>query len=179
VLGRARALCCWMVLIVGTASAQAPAAVGGVAAPPLRELQKTSQEWRAIFAAIPQLAAYARDFTPLGAAATREALRASRNRAGMAAWTFVDGPFWWLPEGGKGLWIVTGAASGRVVIAVLEPGEKPKHLASAVLVEPSAALAVGYSASEPKRLLFTTCYGGAGLSGAIDVDAGGVEFSYR
>ena len=158
-----------------------PAAMPAPAALPVHELRKTPEEWHALLAGIPQLASFAEGFTPLGASATREALQRSRNRAGMAAWSFVDGPFSWQPAGGeRSYWIVSGAQGNRLLIAVLEPGPTPKYLASAILLEPPAALAIGFSASEPRQLLFTTCFGCAGQGGSIQLDpAGKPKFVYR
>ena len=75
---------------------------------------------------------------------------------------------------------MTGSAGPRVVIAVFEAGDEPKHLASAVLLESEPALAIGWSTSEPNRLLWTTCYGCRGLGGSIDLASdGSVAFVYR
>ena len=171
-------LWCWVLLVAAGAAAAPPPPA---AAPsPVRELRKSVEEWRALLAAIPPLSSFAAGFSPLGAAATREALQRGRNRAGMSEWSFVDGPFSWQPSPERIYWIVSGAQGNRLLIAVLEPGPTPKYLASTILVEPTAALAIGFSASEPRQLLFTTCYGCAGQGGSIQLDqAGKPKFVYR
>jgi hypothetical protein len=173
-------LWCGVLLVAAGVGAEPPPPAAAPAPLPIRELRKSAEEWRALLAGIPALSSFATGFTPLHAAATREALQRGRNRAGMAAWSFVDGPFSWQPTAERSYWIVSGAQGNRLLIAVLEPGPTPKYLASAILIEPAAALAIGFSASEPRQLLFTTCFGCAGQGGSIQLDqAGKPKFVYR
>lgn len=144
-------------------------------------LERSDEDWRTILARIPQLAPYASEFSRLPPTAAKTALeRGGRTRETVTTWSFLDGPFEWKPNAKQTFWIVTGSAGSRVVIAVFEPGATPRHLASAVLLEPDPALAIGWSASEPNRLLWTTCYGCRGLGGSIDLASdGNVAFVYR
>jgi hypothetical protein len=130
---------------------------------------------------VPQLVLYSSSFSIFSPTSTKTALeRGGRTRESVTSWSFVDGPFEWKPNPKRALWVVTGSAGPRVVIAVFEPGEKPKHLASTVLLESEPALAIGWSSSEPSRLLWTTCYGCQGLGGSIDLSSDGrVAFVYR
>jgi hypothetical protein len=144
-------------------------------------ISRTSAQWRELVASVPQLALYSTEFAVFTPNATKVALeRGGRTRENVTTWRFVDGPFEWRPSANKTLWVVTGSAGPRVLIAVFEPGEKPKHLASTVLLEPEPALAIGWSTSEPNRLLWTTCYACQGLGGSIELNpAGRVAFVYR
>lgn len=140
----------------------------------VKTLRRTTAEWASVLATLPELSPLAAQFAPLPLSATQTALdRGGRNRSTASAWSFVDGAFSWSPRPNRTFWIVTGTAGPRVVIAVLEPGEKPKHLASAVLLEAHPALAVGVSASDPERVSWTTCYGCPGLGGSITLAADG------
>jgi hypothetical protein len=197
VSGTAAGACALLGFFAGSAVAGPPAAQSGGPQPKaalvatvaaasssaatISALSRTAAEWRALFAVIPPLAGVAAEFAFLPAKATTEALeRGGRTRETASTWTFVDRAFEWRPNAQRTLWIVSGAAGGRVVLAVLEPGAEPKHLASSVLLESDPALAIGYSASEPNRLLWTTCYGCPGLGGSIELGANGkVVISYR
>lgn len=148
---------------------------------PVRPLVRDLNEWRRLLSTVPKVALYASEFAPLPSSATKTAIeRSGRTRESITTWTFVDGPFEWKPNAKHSFWVVSGTAGPRVVIAVFEPGAQPRHLASTVLLEPDPALAIGWSASEPNRLLWTTCYGCQGLGGSIDLNADGqVSFVYR
>jgi hypothetical protein len=149
--------------------------------PLVRALARDVGEWARLLSTVPQLALYAGEFSIFPASAAKTAIeRGGRTRDAITTWTFVDGPFEWMPSSANKFWVVAGAAGPRVVIAVFEPGDKPKHVASTVLLEPEPALAIGWSASEPNRLLWTTCYGCQGLGGSIEASAAGrVAFVYR
>lgn len=163
------------------ASPAQPVSVTSHPTSPARPLERDTADWRAVLARVPPLAPYAAEFASFTPAATKTALeRGGRTRDTVATWSFVDGPFEWKPNAKHRFWIVSGYAGARVVITVLEPGDAPRHLASAVLLEPEPALAIGWSASEPNRLLWTTCYGCRGLGGSIDLASdGSVAFVYR
>jgi hypothetical protein len=148
---------------------------------PPHVLEQSNSEWRQVLARVPQLAPYAAEFASFAPTATKTALeRGGRTRDSVATWSFVDGPFEWKPNAKQRFWIVPGFSGPRVVIAVFSAGDEPEHLASAVLLEPEPALAVGWSTSEPNRLLWTTCYGCRGLGGSIDLASdGSIAFVYR
>lgn len=167
---------------VGGASNELALSATTTSSPPLaRALPREARDWRQLLGTVPQLAPYAGEFGVFPASAAKTALeRGGRTRETVTTWTFVAGPFEWKPNAGKTFWVVTGAAGPRVVIAIFEAGETPRHVASAVLLEPEPALAIGWSASEPTRLLWTTCYGCQGLGGSIDSSGDGrVAFVYR
>jgi len=168
-----------------TAAPAAPAAPQASTTRPLvRALAREVREWRQLLSTVPQLTLYASAFSLFPPTATKKAIeRGGHTRETVTTWTFVDGPFEWTPSGTKKFWVVTGSSGPRVVIAVFEAGDKPKHVASTVLLEPEPALAIGWSTSEPNRLLWTTCYGCQGLGGSIDAsdvsNTGRVAFVYR
>jgi hypothetical protein len=134
-----------------------------------------------VLATIPPLASFAADWKPLPSKATDDALeRGRRARSELSDLTFVEGAFEWAPRPDRRLWIVPGVAAGRIVIALLEPGDAPKHLASTALIEGKPALAIAIHANDPKQLLWTTCYGCAGHGGSIRLDENGrPAFQYR
>jgi hypothetical protein len=147
----------------------------------LRRLDPSALTWRAHLAALPELRLYAPSFTTFGPTATDDALaRGKRSRANIKNWQFVDGPFEWT-LGGQLLWIVSGKTERGALLSVLAPSSAgPQHLASTVITEPDAVIAIGLSTERPGELLWTTCYGCPGQSGSIELAADGRPvFVYR
>ena len=177
---RARALFAGLLLTAAGVHGQAsPAATSGNAT--VRPLTRSADELRSILGSIPQLSTWAPEWRPLPSRATDDALeRGHRTRTDLTGSTLVEGAFEWAPRADRKLWVIPGVAAGRIVIAVLEPGEVPKHLASTVLIESKPALAISTSTTDPKQLLWTTCYGCAGHGGSIRLDENGrPAFQYR
>ena len=159
-------------------AAAAPATGSGV-----RPLALDLDTLRKTLAAVPPLAALAADFVPFSAADADAALkRGGRSRDGISVWTFQPAAFAWSPRPGRELWVLSGRAGTRCLIAVLEPkGERAfAHVASLVLDEPEATVAIGYSDQYRDQLVWSTCYGCAGEGGTIrSREDGRIEFAYR
>jgi len=183
--------CAWLVSASGPLAAEPPpaaadsrtvttAAAAGSSA--LSALHKSEAEWRALLAAIPELAALAGAFAPFGPAATDDALtRGGRSRASASAWSFGDGPVEWRPSASQRFWIVVGASGPRALIAVLSADAlAPRHLASTVIAEAGVPIALGVNPAQPREVLWTTCYGCPGQGGAIQLGGSGrPSFVYR
>jgi hypothetical protein len=158
-----------------------PTAAAPLAQSARHALERSTPEWRADLAALPELRRYANSFATFGAAATDEALaRGKRNRSNIKAWEFVDGPFAWTVSG-RVLWIVAGKTEHGALLSVLAPSSAgPQHRCSTLIAEPDAVIAVGLSTERPNELLWTTCYGCPGQSGSIALAADGrPSFGYR
>jgi len=151
-----------------------PTAAVPVAQSTRRLLDRSSADWRADLAALPELRRYATSFASFGPEAIDEALaRGKRNRSNVKAWEFVDGPFAWM-VGSQVLWIVAGKTEHGALLSVLAPsGAGPQHRCSTLIAEPNAVIAVGLSTERPNELLWTTCYGCPGQSGSIELAADG------
>jgi hypothetical protein len=138
---------------------------------------------RTALAAVPALASLADEFVPFSDADTDAALRrGGRSRDGIAVWTFQPAAFGWSPRAGRNLWVLSGRAGARALIAVLEPQgqQRFEHVASLVLHEPEVTVAVGYSDQYRDQLVWSTCYGCAGEGGTIrSREDGRIEFAYR
>jgi hypothetical protein len=187
--------CAWLVSASGPLAAEPPpaaansrTATSAAAAPAsavvsaLSPLRRSEAEWRALLATIPELAALAAGFVPFGPAATDDALtRGGRSRASVSTWSFGDGPVEWRPSAGQRFWIVVGASGPRALIAVLSADPAaPRHLASTVIAEAGAPIALGVSPGQPREVLWTTCYGCAGQGGTIQLGGSGrPSFVYR
>jgi hypothetical protein len=173
----------------GTPNGDGAATEAGGAAPTaaegsgLRALSLDAVAMRAALAAVPALASLAAEFVPFSDADTDAALRrGGRSRASIAVWTFQPAAFAWSPRAGRELWVLSGRAGARALIAVLEPkGEQRfEHVASLVLQEPELTVAVGYSDQYRDQLVWSTCYGCAGEGGTIrSREDGRIEFAYR
>jgi hypothetical protein len=88
----------------------------------------------------------------------------------------VDGPFEWRVAG-QSLWIVSGRIERAAVLSVLSAGNHATlHLASLVVAEPHATIAIGLRPDHPQELLWTTCYGSPGHSGSIEFTKDGRPF---
>ena len=146
-----------------------------------RKLEYSTQDWRRLLGALPELSSPAKHFVTLDAATTDKALECGkRTRANVSAWSFVDGPFEWA-LGGQALWIVSGRIERGILLSVLSPSAQgPRHRASTIIAEPNAAIAIGLSTEHPQQLLWTTCYGSLGQSGSIELTKdGSPSFVYR
>jgi hypothetical protein len=129
------------------------------------------------------LAPLAAGFTPFTDADADAALRrGGRSRAGISVWTFQPSAFVWSPRAGRELWVLSGRSGSRALIAVLEPGsgDEDAHVASLVLQEPDATVAIGYNEQYRDQLVWSSCYGCAGEGGTIrSHEDGRIEFTYR
>jgi hypothetical protein len=78
--------------------------------------------------------------------------------------------------------VLAGSVAQGALISVLEPTPAGglRHVASLVLAEQDAPLAIAYDAARPTELLWTTCYGCPGEGGSIRLgDDGRPVFVYR
>jgi hypothetical protein len=131
---------------------------------------------------VPALAQYAADFVPFTNADVDAALkRGGRSRDGIALWRFQPSAFAWRPREGRELWVLSGRAGTRALIALLErKGTGFEHAASLLIDERDATVAIGYGEQHPEQLVWTTCHGCAGEGGTIrSRDDGRIEFVYR
>jgi hypothetical protein len=138
---------------------------------------------RKALAATPALARLADAFVPFGDADADAALRrGGHHRDHLQPWTVMPSAFGWSPAAGKQLWVLSGRTGPRALIALLEPLASGGFtlLASAIIEEPDATVAIGYSEKYPTQLVWSTCYGCAGEGGTIRFgDDGRVEITYR
>ncbi len=125
---------------------------------------------RKLLSGVPALAPLADDFTLFEAADTDAALRrGGRSQSSITVWAFQPSAFSWKPSPDRELWVLTGRSGKHALLAVFErrADGTTEHAASAIFDEPDATIAVGFGATTPGELLWTTCYACRGEGGAI------------
>jgi hypothetical protein len=145
-------------------------------------LPRDADKWRALLAQVPEVAAYAADFTPFtGKEADAALTRGQRSRSTITVWTIADAPFVWRPAPDRELWLCAGMSGDQSLVMVLErKGDDIAHAASTVIAEKDTSIALGYNPADPAELLWTTCYACPGQGGSIRVgDDGRPRFVYR
>ena len=131
----------------------------------------------------PVLAELAPQFELFTAADVDAALRrGGRSRESIHVWTFMPAAFSWNPRPGRELLVLSGRSGARALIAVLavKGDHAYQHVASLIVHEAEATLAVGFSDQYPDQLVWSSCYGCAGEGGTVRwLEDGRVEFGYR
>ncbi|MFK7988650.1 MAG: formylglycine-generating enzyme family protein [Sandaracinaceae bacterium] len=139
---------------------------------PFRELEHDQAAWRRYLAQIPELAQYADTFEPYGEEQALRALARGDATEEDLPWQLARGPFSWSPGPGEEVWLVTGRAGERTIIAAMYPltGGGVRHAASFVLDDEVAPVALLRTPNERREILWSTCWSCMGESGAIRFD---------
>jgi hypothetical protein len=150
-----------------------------IARPLLLELEAT----RKALASVPALAQLAESFVPFSEGDADAAMRrGGHSRDHVQPWTIMPPTFAWTPVPGKALWVLSGRAGSRAVVALLYAlgDDRFTHAASTIIEEADATIAIGSSEQYPKQLVWSTCYGCAGEGGTIRFgDDAHVAITYR
>jgi hypothetical protein len=167
----------------GDATAPSYPATTSNSAQGVRPLSLSQESIRKALASTEALAAFAADFTPFTTSDVEAALRkGKRSRQNISVWQIQPAAFAWSPVAGEELQVVTGRAKGQALLVLLYPlaDGNYAHAASTIVKEPEATFALGYSASTPDQLLWTTCYGCPAEGGTIRYEVDGrVTLSFR
>lgn len=141
--------------------------------PVFRAAELDDAALRAALAGIPELAAYAEDFTLHDAEDGDRALaRGNAVRDALAGWELAEGPFFWSPTAGDELLVFSGRSAGGTLIAALYRLSDGTYVHGGAFVLAGEDAPIAISRTPPSRgeLHWTACFGCAGESGVIRLD---------
>jgi hypothetical protein len=141
--------------------------------PALQALELDVDSLRAKLKSVPELAAYADTFTPIGRADVSRALaRGDRSESNITLWTLTPAVFAWAPMPGEEIVVVSGHVGDAVLLAALYPHEgRWLHGVSTLLLDKDSSIAIGFRSDEPTSLIWTSCWGCYGEGGRLSIGA--------
>lgn len=137
-----------------------------------RDLSLEPAREREILAGVPAVARFAPHFVAYDVEDGRRALARGGATEASTQWELAPGPFAWSPSPGEEVWVIAGRAGESALLVALYPMPDGsfEHAASFVFEGESAPIAVLRTRSSRSELLWTTCWGCMGESGAIRFD---------
>lgn len=142
-----------------------------IAARPMFEDRNMSgEEIQAVLRRVPELASFAETYRPLSPTEVEHALaRGNHLRGWLGEWQLVNRMLIWAPAPGEEAWIITGKTSTTSFVTALLPMPDGSFIdiGSFALRDESLPIALAYNPANPRELLFSTCWGCGGESGAI------------
>ncbi|HJL20292.1 MAG TPA: hypothetical protein RMH99_31790 [Sandaracinaceae bacterium LLY-WYZ-13_1] len=140
-----------------------------------RDLEDVDEaRWREILASVPELAAYAEDFTVYGEPQALRALARGGATEEDMQWELTRQPFAWSPSPGDEVWVVSGHGGGTSLIAALYPTPDGAFLhAASFLIREEAPVPIAILRTHASRgeLLWSTCWSCGGENGVVRFDA--------
>lgn len=140
------------------------------ARPMFEDRNMSVDEIKAVLGRVPELANFAETYRPLTPTEIEHPLaRGNHLRGWLGEWQLVNRMLIWAPAPGEEAWIITGKTSTTSFVAALLPMPDGSFIdiGSFTLRGESLPIALAYNPANPRELLFSTCWGCGGESGAV------------
>ncbi|MBK8168866.1 MAG: hypothetical protein IPK60_00810 [Sandaracinaceae bacterium] len=125
---------------------------------------------RAIMSSLPELAAFAPSYRRLSANDVEHTLaRGNHLRGWLGEWRLAEHMLVWAPAPGEEAWIITGTSGSSSFVAAVLPMPDGTFLdiGSFFLRDETLPIAAAYNPANPREILFSSCWGCGGESGAV------------